>query len=129
MGSTETRTKGHARPSAPPGRRASSSGFRTWVAPAALVAVMVILLVACGESDEGTAPSAGEELAHVHGLGVNPANGDLYAATHFGLFRVPAYGAAERVGEGQPDTMGITVVGADHFLALLASPEGGGAVG
>jgi photosystem II stability/assembly factor-like uncharacterized protein len=54
---------------------------------------------------------------HVHGLGVNPANGSLMIATHTGLWQV-------RRGERSPspvtdlaqDTMGFTVVGPDHFL-------------
>ena len=53
----------------------------------------------------------------VHGLGLNPADGDLYTATHFGLFRVAADGVAERVGESLQDTMGFTVVGPDRFVA------------
>ncbi|MGH9152493.1 MAG: F510_1955 family glycosylhydrolase, partial [Acidimicrobiales bacterium] len=91
----------------------------TWVVMAAVVAVGVVaLVVAAGrESGTGTGAGAGEELAHVHGLGVNPADGDLYAASHLGLFRVPADGGAERVGELVQDTMGFTVVGPDHFLA------------
>lgn len=54
---------------------------------------------------------------HVHGLGVDPADGVLYAATHTGLFRIPSAGAAARVGGGHQDTMGFTVVGRGTFLA------------
>jgi hypothetical protein len=61
--------------------------------------------------------TSGEEVSHVHGLGVNPADGRLYAATHFGLFRLDGKGGAERVGEGAQDTMGFTVAGPDRFLA------------
>lgn len=89
------------------------------------VAVLVAALVAgalLGRSDRGSGGSTSEVastvdgVAHVHGLGVNPADGTLYAATHYGLFRVPADGRATRVGDKQQDTMGFTVVGPDHFL-------------
>ncbi|MDQ3570521.1 MAG: exo-alpha-sialidase [Actinomycetota bacterium] len=84
----------------------------------AVVAVLLALVVVAREdSGTGTRPSAGEGVAHVHGLGINPSNGDLYAASHFGLFRVPADGKAEQVGKLVQDTMGFTVVGPDHFLA------------
>lgn len=56
-------------------------------------------------------------LVHVHGLGINPADGVLYAATHMGLFRVPQDGKAQRIANRYQDTMGFTVVGADRFLA------------
>ena len=97
-------------------------GGSRWVAVGVGTAVAVLagvlaLVVAGNESGTGRPPSAGERLAHVHGLGINPANGDLYAATHFGLFRVPTKGRAERVGKLVQDTMGFTVVGPDHFLA------------
>jgi photosystem II stability/assembly factor-like uncharacterized protein len=55
-------------------------------------------------------------VVHVHGLGVNPADGDLYVATHSGLFRLPESGAAARVGTSYQDTMGFTVVGPNRFL-------------
>ncbi|MGH9243958.1 MAG: F510_1955 family glycosylhydrolase [Acidimicrobiales bacterium] len=55
-------------------------------------------------------------VAHVHGLGIDPADGSLHIATHFGTFRLVGSGPAERVGDGFQDTMGFTVVGANHFL-------------
>jgi hypothetical protein len=56
-------------------------------------------------------------IAHVHGLGVDPADGALYAATHFGLFRLPEDGSgATRVANRYQDTMGFTVVGPNSFL-------------
>ena len=62
-----------------------------------------------GEADPGP--------VHVHGLGVDPADGSLFIATHSGLYRV-AEGEerAERVGERLQDTMGFTVVGPNRFL-------------
>lgn len=49
-------------------------------------------------------------------LGIDPGDRSLYAATHYGLFRVPATGAARRVGDTFQDTMGFTVVRLQHFL-------------
>jgi hypothetical protein len=48
----------------------------------------------------------------------------LYIATHTGLFRKPRPGArAKRVAGRYQDTMGFTVLGADHFLAS-GHPDG-----
>lgn len=89
------------------------------LAAAALVAVSI---AACGEEtpstfappDNGSDPSGAE---HIHGLGVNPADGSLMIATHSGLFRAaPASDSAVRVGDRRQDTMGFTVVGPDRFL-------------
>lgn len=116
MDSTKTQTG--ARGSSPKSRRQSSKAFALWALMALVVTVVVALVVVTRpSSDTGTEPVAGERLAHVHGLGVNPADGQLYAATHFGLFRVPSNGNAERVGGAVQDTMGFTVVGPDRFLA------------
>jgi len=85
------------------------------VASALLVA---LVLAGCG-SDPPAAPSASVAedpgLIHVHGLGINPADGTLYAATHTGLFAVRD-GVGQRVADRLQDTMGFTVVGPDHFL-------------
>lgn len=87
---------------------------------------VVALASACGGSQEAAdgalpaTPIPAEEdpgLVHVHGLGVNPADGLVYVATHSGLWRLPGDGPAERVGEAGYDLMGFTVVGSDHFLA------------
>ncbi|SCG46154.1 F510_1955 family glycosylhydrolase [Micromonospora halophytica] len=68
-------------------------------------------------SSSGPTPTGdGEEFGHVHGLGVNPRDGQLYAATHHGVFRITGSGPT-RVGEGRQDTMGFTVTGPDEFLA------------
>jgi hypothetical protein len=118
VGSAKTGTKSQVGRWGERNSHRSSRRFPTWLAVAGVAAVLLVLiLVARRESGEGTAPSAGPGLSHVHGLGVNPANGDLYAATHFGLLRVPPDGAAQRVGESLQDVMGFTVVGPDHFMA------------
>ena len=54
---------------------------------------------------------------HVHGLGINPADGALYIATHTGLWRVaPGAQTATRVADRYQDTMGFTVLDANSFL-------------
>lgn len=97
-----------------------------WLRPGVLVLAVLVFTSACGESAGSadgalpTTPIPAEEdpgLVHVHGLGVNPADGLVYAATHFGLWRLPDEGQAERVGDYAYDFMGFTVVGPDHFQA------------
>ncbi|WP_165944247.1 F510_1955 family glycosylhydrolase [Micromonospora sp. KC213] len=90
------------------------------------VAAGVLLLVTAaataagwrGDTASSTASTAADSgaLSHVHGLGVNPADGQLYVATHHGVFRLSG-GEAIRVGDGRQDTMGFTVTGPDEFLA------------
>jgi photosystem II stability/assembly factor-like uncharacterized protein len=82
--------------------------------------VMVVVVVAAGcdggrSAPSGLPPAEDPGVVHVHGLGVNPKDGALYAATHTGLF-VIRKGTAERVGQRWQDTMGFTVAGPDHFL-------------
>lgn len=55
-------------------------------------------------------------VIHVHGLGLDPADGTLYAATHSGLFVLPDHGKAVRVANRYQDTMGFTVTGPRTFL-------------
>ena len=95
-----------------------------------VVGLLVVLLAAwfvARDDNRSDAPgdSGGAEgVAHVHGLGVDPGDGALYVATHHGVFRLPADGGAERVGPVQ-DTMGFTVVGAEHFLGSGHPDEAG----
>lgn len=86
---------------------------------AAVCVLVAGVLVGCGDR----APEPGSSLAedpgpiHVHGLGVDPADGALLVATHTGLFRA-AEGErrAKRVAGRFQDTMGFTVVGPNRFL-------------
>lgn len=98
---------------------------RYWrlLAPTAALATLV-LLVGCSQNGAnqsgGAEPDTGHDetesgLAHIHGLGIDPADGVLSAASHHGVFRIPDGGVPERVSEVQ-DTMGFTVVGPNHFL-------------
>lgn len=89
---------------------------RRALAIAALIAIPVAI-GACGDEGNGDSASASEAIEHVHGLGINPADGSLFVATHSGLFRSPRGSTqAERVGTSTQDTMGFTVVGEDRFL-------------
>ena len=87
----------------------------------ALIAIggLVIAAIAGGAllaSRGGGGSAAAPVIAHVHGLGINPADGSLQVATHTGTFRLAGDSPVERVGTTAQDTMGFTVVGPDHFL-------------
>lgn len=87
--------------------------------------VAVLLLAGCGtDTAAATEAQAGAQgpgedvtLEHVHGLGVDPADGALYAGTHHGLVRVSPDGALVRVADRVQDYMGFTVVGPKRYLA------------
>lgn len=85
-----------------------------------VILVLVVVIVSRGgDGGETAGPRGGVQepgVEHVHGLGIDPADGSLYVATHHGTFRVPEEGEAERVGDNFQDTMGFTVVGEGHFL-------------
>lgn len=94
-----------------------------WITPLVLVAIFAVVLavtlpLVLGSDDKPDSPSAGSDpgVAHVHGLGVDPQDKTLYAATHYGVFRIPASGTATRIADRYQDTMGFTVVGPGHFL-------------
>jgi hypothetical protein len=73
----------------------------------------------CGGDEEAASPATNGDPGpiHVHGVGVDPADGALFIATHTGLFRAaPGSQRAKRVGDRWQDTMGFTVVGPRRFL-------------
>jgi photosystem II stability/assembly factor-like uncharacterized protein len=86
-----------------------------------LCTLAAFTLFACGDEDDGSVrqtPAVEDPgPVHVHGLGVNPADGALFVATHTGLFRAgPGERRAKRVGDRYQDTMGFTIIGPDRFL-------------
>jgi hypothetical protein len=85
-----------------------------------VAAALAVALVGCGQQQTSESQRARVEdpgPIHVHGLGVNPADGSLFVATHTGLFRAAGGELhARRVGGRFQDTMGFAVVGADRFL-------------
>lgn len=88
---------------------------------AALGAVVTVLLAGCSA---GTAATPGEQpgassalsYGHVHGLGVDPADGAVYVATHDGLFRA-SDGGLKRADSTGRDLMGFTITGPRTFLS------------
>ncbi|MFD4247345.1 WD40/YVTN/BNR-like repeat-containing protein [Streptomyces sp. NPDC058525] len=87
---------------------------------AATAATGVLLLTACSATDSQPAATrasnADPGTGHLHGLGVDPADGTLYAAGHLGVFRLGTTGAV-RIADRYQDTMGFTVTGPRTFLA------------
>ncbi|MBT2415673.1 exo-alpha-sialidase [Streptomyces sp. ISL-12] len=79
-----------------------------------------LLLASCSATDttgtgsDRAAPGPG--TGHLHGLGVDPADGTVYAAGHHGVFRLEG-STATRVADRYQDTMGFTVSGPSTFLA------------
>lgn len=89
------------------------------------VAAGALFLSACGDSTALDGAAAGSDGAkpapalhsHIHGLGVDPADGKLYVATHEGIFTPDGAGSPQLVGDSKDDFMGFTVAGAKTFLA------------
>lgn len=106
-----------ARQTSSPTRPSSSRTLR-WsaIAVVALVGALVGWW-ALSSADEG--PGSATDLEHVHGLGVDPADGSLHAGSHHGLFRVDEDSGTVSgpLGDRVQDFMGFTVAGPDHFLA------------
>ncbi len=108
---------------------ADKAGSLRRVIAGLLVASIFVAGVGCGEDERqaelpGGSSSSDPGPVHVHGLGVNPADGALFIATHTGLFRA-AEGEpeSERLADRYQDTMGFTVVGPDEFLGS-GHPDG-----
>lgn len=89
------------------------------VAAALFLATGCALNVSTTPHDDAAADTdtSADALGHVHGLGVDPGDGTLYAATHFDVFRVDGDGSLTRVADRWQDTMAITVIGPGRFLA------------
>jgi hypothetical protein len=103
-------------------RRSPRRAEQLTVLGAAVVSAVAVGWAAVRVAGDGDDTGPGEiaadpGVAHVHGLGINPADGSLVVATHYGSFRIAAdRDEAERIGESFQDTMGFTVAGPDHFL-------------
>lgn len=134
MPASKTRSTG-PRPtqSAPSKRTSQSRSPQPWATPgrvlgsvvaAVLVAALVFYVASRDRGAGAGGGSADAKLEHVHGLGIDPADGTLYAGSHYGLFRLPAPGNSTRVANRIQDFMGFTVVGPRHFLASGHPGEG-----
>jgi hypothetical protein len=87
---------------------------------AAAAATLGLTMAACGaDSSTRTTATSGttDQVGHVHGLGVNPADDTLYVASHLGVYRMDDGKRPIRIADRYQDTMGFTVVGPDRFLA------------
>jgi len=104
-----------------PSPKSRARGKRIALAAAGCVAVVAAVWAGtrlAGRDDASIPAATGEPgVSHVHGLGLNPGDGALIVATHYGSFRIPPDGdEAERIGDSFQDTMGFTVAGPDNFL-------------
>ena len=107
-------------------QRAERARLHRRLAVAGLLAAAAAATGIASSSSSGSASGQGSPalppldvetgVVHVHGLGVDPADGVLYAATHSGLFRIPETGTAARVANRAQDTMGFSVVGPGRFI-------------
>ena len=89
-----------------------------WLAVAGSAALLAAGCGASSDSGSQADQQAGSpNLGHVHGLGINPADGQLYVASHHGLFLVTEQDRPEQIAGLTQDFMGFTVAGPDHFLA------------
>src|SRR5688572_22648573 len=92
--------------------------MRTRLTHRVVALALALAAGACGGGDDDQlGADADTGVVHVHGLGIDPADGVLYAATHHGVFRIPEDGEALRIADRYQDTMGFTVVGPHRFLA------------
>ncbi|MFI0449681.1 F510_1955 family glycosylhydrolase [Actinomadura sp. 6N118] len=87
-----------------------------------LTATVSLVLAACGGDDTtsttASSPAGADPgIGHIHGLGVDPADGAIYVAAHYGVFRIIGQDRAARVAGRFQDTMGFTIVGPKTFLA------------
>ena len=91
--------------------------FTTRLARATATAVVVGLVgVGCGQ-DRGGQSIGSADGGHIHGVGVNPADGAVFVASHNGLFRAARGDRQARpVGSSGKDVMGFSIVGPDRFL-------------
>lgn len=78
-----------------------------------------VTLAACGQATQepGGTTDADLGIGHVHGLGIDPADGALYVAGHYGLFKITSPTTATRVADRDQDHMGFTITASKTFLA------------
>lgn len=85
-----------------------------------LLATMLLTACAVAGTERVAGPTTpsddGVGLEHIHGLGIDPADGVLYAASHTGVYRLATSGTPVRVADRYQDTMGFLVVGPGRFL-------------
>jgi photosystem II stability/assembly factor-like uncharacterized protein len=87
----------------------------------AAATALILLVAGCGDdsSVESPEPQTAAETAtvhHIHGLGVGPDSGDLYVATHSGLFVAGDGEQLRQLGDSEQDIMGFSVVDSERFI-------------
>lgn len=99
-------------------RRRAMIGAGVLAAAVAVIVVAALLADGNGESSGTASGGPAQAITDVHGIGVNPADGALYIASHTGLFRSPKGEAtATRVEAPEQDLMGFSIAGPDRFFA------------
>lgn len=125
--SSSQRSAAAAKAAAARAARARRKRLAVGVAVAVLIAVGgITFLTRTADAPAGASAGSNKQLppgdfpdpglVHVHGLGVDPADNMLYAATHAGLFSIPEAGKAIRIANRYQDTMGFTIAGPGTFL-------------
>jgi hypothetical protein len=87
---------------------------------ALVAAVSVLLVVVSFEAARKREPPPVDlqaPLRNVHALGINPADGLIYAATFGGVFRIESGDRALRLAQSYQNSTGFIVVGPNEFLA------------
>ncbi|MFC7329062.1 F510_1955 family glycosylhydrolase [Marinactinospora rubrisoli] len=105
--------------------RRARPGVRGRVVRFGAMAVLAAVVSACGGTSGGdVGVSLPGEAAHVHGVGADPDTGEVFVATHNGLYRIPAPGAADGAEPASPekigptiDLMGFSIAGPGRFIA------------
>ncbi len=91
----------------------------------ATVVAVVVAISSGGAGGAGQTAAEGGGGGHVHGLGVNPADGAVFVAAHNGLFRAaPGDAQARLVGPPGKDVMGFSIAGPNRFFGSGHPGEG-----
>ncbi len=98
--------------------------------PLIIAAIAIVTLAGCATTEPGGTVSGASEFGHVHGLGIDPASGTVYAATHNGVWVLPPLDAgtvdqgdlAGPVAGRAQDTMGFTMVGSQMLASGHPDP-------
>lgn len=80
------------------------------------LALATVAATACSAPGETGSATGRPVFAHVHGVGIDPADGALYVASHDGLFRSGPDGLVPAGAAGR-DLMGFTVAGPGRLLS------------
>jgi hypothetical protein len=121
---SEARVGPQAPGSSPPLSSSARQRRRWLLFIGAMLTILLVTAFLLATTDDRGSTSAVNRMGHVHGLGVDPSDGALYAGTHYGVYRIAEGEPAERVGDLVQDFMGFTVMGPERFLASGHPAEG-----